>query len=113
MLPLADVVESGRACSGPPQILSAPLNQLYNFVAVASACSNLHKTHLLRAASCYEVTSNEFMDATFVDKLGLARVFLVETYLVLDLEGDIATWLHFLCVRLPSFTISPLPAWCI
>lgn len=45
-------------------ILSAPLNQLYNFA----------------------VTSNGFMEAGFLEKVALSRAYLTETYLVY--EGD-------------------------
>ncbi|CAK9051903.1 unnamed protein product [Durusdinium trenchii] len=57
------------------EILSAPLNQLYNF----------------------SVTSNEFMGSGFVDKLILSRAYLVQTYLVFDLEGHVVSVSPTLC----------------
>eukprot|EP00438_Fugacium_kawagutii_P004959 Skav222390 [mRNA] locus=scaffold4422:42345:43323:+ [translate_table: standard] len=49
-------------------ILSAPLNQLYNFA----------------------VTSNGFMAAGLLEKVALSRAYLAETYLLMDESGNLA-----------------------
>ena len=43
-----------------------------------------------------KVTSNEFMGSGFVDKLILSRAYLVQTYLVFDLEGHVASQLKLI-----------------
>lgn len=86
------------------KILSAPLNQLYNFAAWAWAFTSCHVSFSRWGASftaCLasgKVTSNVFMAAGLLEKLTLSRAYFVESYLVYD-ESRFVTWPSTDCGR--------------